>query len=76
MGPEQIAALLKHIPDILNRVSSILLRTFPSIPDHNQGYIPTVALICIGNAPHVIEGIGHVRRDQCLPYHVLGHEWV
>ena len=64
MGPEQIAALLKQIPDLLTRVSASLVSHNPlRIPQQRTPlHTPFVALECVGHALHVIEGIGHVRR--------------
>ena len=64
MGQEQLAVLLKHIPDLLNRVSTFIVISIipPSCASSPFGCTPTVAPRCVGHALHVIEGIGHVCR--------------
>ena len=61
MSPDQLAAILKHIPDLLNRVRLLLIpdRT-ASRPAPRFASPPSVARGCVGHALHVIEGIGHV----------------
>ena len=65
MAPEQLAAILKHIPDLLNRVRLLIIpdRT-ASRPAPRFASPPSVARGCVGHALHVIEGIGHVRRGD------------
>ena len=63
MAPEQLAAILKHIPDLLNRVRLLIIPDRPaSRPAPRFASSPSVARGCVEHALHVIEGIGHVRR--------------
>lgn len=66
MSPDQLAAILKHIPDILNRVRPSCftpdrVSSRPAPPAASAFPAPRGSA---GHALHVIEGIGHVRRGD------------